>query len=490
LATFVGVGLVTVAYYSWLHITDATVAALTYLLLVLFVATFSRLWVALATSALALNFFFLPPIGTLNIDEPQDWAAFLAFIAVSVVASHLSSIGRAREDELRRLFLFSRDALVEADAHPFRALATHLLERFRLEYVGIFLPNDGGFDRHEGGTGAPRVMPALAELRRIANGSIDDADKVSIIAPNVFVFAAEERRPVWFTPLPRGTETIGLLAIAGRRLENATLNAVASVVAIAVERARLLEQRQQAETARRSVDIKSVLLTSFAHDLRTPLTVARTAVSNLGVPSLTDAQRARQVDIALTGLDRLARLFQNILEMARLDTGAVTPSLRWVHASEVIQAARKQVEPALREHELAIVDRSSNQVVHVDPRLLSTAVAHLLENAAQYSPPGSTITVIREIVSGGVCFSVEDQGEGIEPQDLPRLFERFYRGSRAGRHPSGTGMGLAIVRGLLSAQNGRVWVEHREGGGTRFSLFVPAETRTPTDNDREPAIPV
>ena len=115
--------------------------------------------------------------------------------------------------------------------------------------------------------------------------------------------------------------------------------------------------------------------------------------------------------------------------------------------------------------------------MHVDPRLLAPALAHLLENAAQYSPKGATITVTHEVASAGIGLAVEDEGVGIADKDLPHLFERFYRGGESHRHGSGTGMGLAIVQGLLAAQGGSVRVENRAEGGSRFSIFVPTEIR-------------
>jgi two-component system sensor histidine kinase KdpD len=274
---------------------------------------------------------------------------------------------------------------------------------------------------------------------------------------------------------------MGVLAVAGRRIEPATLNALANVLAIAIERVHLMEQRQQAETSRRSVEIKSALLASLAHDLRTPLTAIQVAVNNLSVSSLTEVQRASQVDVALTGLGRLTKLFQNMLEMARIDANGVTPSVQWVHSSEIVRVARRQVEHALRAHRIESIDHTNDQTVGVDPRLVSTALAHVLENAAQYSPPGSTITVTHELVPGGLRLVVDDEGPGIAAADVPRLFERFYRGSEARRHGSGTGMGLAIVQGLLTAQGGRVWVEPGVERGARFSIFVPAGSRVNID---------
>jgi two-component system sensor histidine kinase KdpD len=219
------------------------------------------------------------------------------------------------------------------------------------------------------------------------------------------------------------------------------------------------------------------LLASLTHDVNTPLTAIRTAVDNVGVTSLTDLQRAGQLDIARRGLDRLTRLFQNILEMARIDAGAVTPSLEWVHPSEIVQAARQQVELGLRAHRVKVMDHTNDWAVRTDPRLLSRVIAHVLENAAHYSPAGSTITVTLELVSGGLRVVVDDEGPGITPADMPRLFERFYRGSKAPSHPSGTGMGLAIVEGLVTALGGHVGIDNRPQSGARFSIFVPAAGR-------------
>lgn len=478
LASLGAIAGLTAMYFSWLRVTNPTTVALSFLLIVLFAAASSRLWVAVtasATAALAFDFFFLPPVGTFNINDPQDWIAFFSFITVSLVASHLSSVARAREHELGRLFDFSRDALLGADGDAFRSLAERIAERFRLEYVGICLPTETGFDRHEAGTLEPRAMPNIDDLRRVANASATGRD-------STVVTVAEARFPVRLVPLRHRTQAIGVLAVAGRRIEPASLNALASVVAIAVERVHLLEQRKQAEASRRSVEIKSALLASLAHDLRTPLTAIRMAVNNLSVSALTEVQRASQADTALTGLERLDRLFQNMLEMARIDAGGITPALGWVHAPEIVEAARAQVEHALGAHKVTVIDQTNQRAVHVDARLLSTALAHVLENAAQYSPPGSTVTVTPELVAGSLRFVVDDDGPGVAAADLPHLFERFYRGSEAQRHAPGTGMGLAIVQGLLNAQGGRVWIENRLERGARCSISVPAASRASVDD--------
>lgn len=389
------------ALYLSLNVTNPTTAARSYLLVVLFVAASSRLWVAVTTSvsaALCLDYFFLPPVGTLNIGNRQDWIAFLSFVVVSLVASRLSSMARDREQELGRLFAFSRDALLGADgsdADLIGSLAHHVAQRFRLDYVAICLPAEAGFDRHEVGTLDVRDVLDAGDIQQVADragrpsgadGRERQAAEDEQGAGDEVLLIARHGKSVWLVPLQRGPHAVGVLAIAGRRIEPGTLKALASAVALAIERVHLLEQRERAVILQRSVELKSALLASLAHDLHTPLTAIRTAVSNLSGSSLTDAQRSGQVEIALTGVERLTRLFQNMLEMARIATGGVAPSLQWVHPSEIMYAARSQVEQALRAHIVRVIDRTNGQAVHVDPQLLSAAVAHLLENAAQYSP--------------------------------------------------------------------------------------------------------
>ena len=159
-------------------------------------------------------------------------------------------------------------------------------------------------------------------------------------------------------------------------------------MAIAIERAQFLEERKAGELTRQSEELKTALLASLGHDLRTPLTAIRVAASNLQAPSLTADERLEQSDLILAEVERLTRLFQNILEMARIDAGAIATEARWAHPSEIVAAARDQVEHTLHPHKLDVhVD--PDVPVRLDPRLTATALAHLLENAAQYAPPNS-----------------------------------------------------------------------------------------------------
>ena len=222
-------------------------------------------------------------------------------------------------------------------------------------------------------------------------------------------------------------------------------------------------------------DLASALLTSFSHDLRTPVTSVRIAVTNLQDLDLSPPERQAQARLALEELDRLTRLFQDILDMARIDAAAVNPKRQWVSPADIVDAAVAHVGPVLAAHTLQI-DADDRSRIEVDPRLTSTALAHVLENAARYSPDSAAITVRAWTSDDGSHFVVRDHGPGLEPSDLQHLFELFYRGEKT-RHATGTGLGLAITRGLLAAEGGRIWCENAPGGGAQFTIVVPSQVR-------------
>ncbi len=234
-------------------------------------------------------------------------------------------------------------------------------------------------------------------------------------------------------------------------------------------------RKREAEEVTQRATLASALLASFSHDLRTPVTSIRVAVTNLQDLSLTSEERQAQADLAVQELDRLTRLFQNILDMGRIQASAVSADRDWISVSEVIDAAVAYVGPALAKRQLQI-DADQNQEVQIDPRLTSVALAHVLENAASYSAQDAPISIGASVSDHAAIFVVEDRGPGLDPVDLEHLFEPFYRGKRT-RHGMGTGLGLAITRGLLSAEGGRIWAENVATGGARFTISVPAAAR-------------
>lgn len=469
-----------------LHVSNAGTISTTYLMVVLLVAATSRLRVAVMTSIaamLCLNFFFLPPLGTLAIAEPHNWVALFAFLAVSLIASNLSAVARARteeavgrRDELARLFDLSRDVLLMTDSREaLTVLARAIARRFDLAFVAVTVPNGDVWDVHEAGT-------LRIDLDRRELSAAFAAAQVTLEFDAYARTYAGHRtttvdgRVIRLVPLRVGTKPIGVLAAAGRPVEPGTLDTLAGVVAIAIERAHLLEERKAAELTRQSEQLKTALLASLSHDLRTPLTAIRVAASNINSVDSSRDERIEQSDLILAEVERLTRLFENVLEMARIDAGAVPTEARWTHPSEIVAAAREQVDHTLRGHRVEVAI-DPDVPVRLDPRLTAAALAHLLENAAQYAPPDSRISIDARLVNDELVIQVGDEGPGLSASDLPHLFDRFYRGSAAGMRKSGTGMGLWIVRGLLALEKGRVWAENRRTGGAQFTIAVPVNVK-------------
>ena len=491
-AGIAAVAVVTLIYVRWLHVSNAAIVSTTFLLIVLVVAATSRLWVPVVTSVAAMlcfNYFFLPPAGTLTIADPQNWIALLAFVAVSLVASHLSAVARARtreavvrRDELARLFDLSRDVLVITESRDaITTLARAIARRFDLEFVAIALPRSNQWDVFDGGAVTVALDPRqLATAFATAQTSLEFDAYARTYAGHRTMEV--DGRAVLVAPLRAGTKPIGLLAASGRSIEAGTLDTLGGVVAIAIERAQFLEERKASELTRQSEQLKTTLLASLGHDLRTPLTAIRVAATNMQAPSLSADDRQAQSALILAEVERLTRLFQNVLEMARIDAGAVSMDTRRVHPSEIVAAALDQVRHTLQQHILDVtVD--PDVPARLDPRLTAAALAHLLENAAQYAPEGSTVQVHASMTDTGLTVSVRDHGPGIATADLAHLFDRFYRGEAAARRASGTGMGLWIARGLLALERGQVWAENCPDGGAQFTIMVPTLPAGPAPVD-------
>ena len=446
---------------------SSTTVALALLLIVLATATVARLRVAIIVSVAAMlmfNFFFLPPVGTLTIADPQNWIALVAFLIVAVIASNLSAAAQdrardaiARRNEVNRLFDLTRDVLLTTEtAGAIDALARHVARRFELRAIAICLPTDRAWQVYQGGEDEIAVDASSLDAALASVSGVCD-ERLSLI------------------PLRHGTKAIGLLATSPQALEPGTLDAVAGVVAIAIERTHFLAERDAAVLVRQKADLAATLLASLSHDLRTPLTAIRVAVENLG-EDLPAEERRAQAGAAVTELERLTRLFQAILDMARIDAAAIPIDRQWVTAADVVDAAIAHVRHAVEGHALR-VDADGEMQVEIDPRMASAALSHLLENAAQYSPADRDVVVRARVTEDGLHVSVTDEGPGLASGEIDQVFDRFYRGRASRRGAFGTGMGLAITRGLLSAVGGRVWAENVPGSGARFSMVVPGRVR-------------
>ena len=483
---------VTVVLLRMVPDVSETTVALALLLVVLGTATMARLGLAIIVSVvamLAFNFFFLPPLGTLTIADPQNWIALFAFLTVAVIASNLSAAAKGREreaiargNEVTRLFDLTRDVLLTTDtATAMETLARQVARRFELSKVAIALPADDGWSIYQGGTSDVAIdVDVLNTALATARGTLEFDARQRAYGGHVRI--GDAQTGVTIVPLRHGVKAMGLLAAVAPDLDLGTLDALGGVVAIAIERTQFLGERDAAELVRQKADLAATLLASLSHDLKTPLTAVRVAVENLR-GELVPEDRKGQADLAAAELGRLSRLFQDILDMARVDASAIVVERQFVTAAEVVDAAMAHVRHAL-DGRTVRVDADSEMAIEIDPRLASGALSHLLENAAQYSPADREIVVTGAAEADGLHVAVIDHGPGLDPGELEHLFERFYRGRTARQLSPGTGMGLAITRGLLAAAGGRVWAENIPGAGAKFSMVVPGRIRHVTVSDR------
>jgi two-component system sensor histidine kinase KdpD len=275
-----------------------------------------------------------------------------------------------------------------------------------------------------------------------------------------------------------GTTSIGVMILVSATLEEKTMEAIAGLVAWTLERARILDEISRTEALKQSNELKAALLSSVSHDLRTPLTSIRASVDSLlHSDTRWDERALREFHLIISEeVIRLTRLIENLLAMARIEAGELRLSKKWELLSEVFHNVNDRCAVAIRHHQVSIDCHESLPAVLIDSRLIAQALSNLIENAAKYSPPGSEIILKAEMKGDDLLISVSDQGPGVAPEETNRLFEKFYRGT----HPQpngGTGMGLAIARGIIEAHNGKVWVESIPGEGATFAFSLKVEQK-------------
>ena len=218
----------------------------------------------------------------------------------------------------------------------------------------------------------------------------------------------------------------------------------------------------------------------MSHDLRTPLTAIRTAVDSLLEESITwEPSALREFHLIISEeVNRLTRLVQNLLEMARIEAGEVKLTRQWESVPEIIDTVLLRCATSLRHHRVRVEPEVTPLLVKVDSRVIAETLVNLVENAARYSPPGTEIDISGRVEEDQLIIRVKDHGMGISSEEIHRVFDKFYRGQHlTGRQTNGTGMGLAIAKGIIQAHGGRIWLDSRVGHGATFSFAVPVESK-------------
>ncbi|MGH9758726.1 MAG: sensor histidine kinase [Candidatus Acidiferrales bacterium] len=451
---------------------NATTVALTYLLAILIVSTAWGLAVAVVMSLVAVaafNFFFLPPVGTFTIADPQNWIALFAFLFVSVISSHLSSRARqrtedasARRREIERLYKFSQQLLVTGNViELLNRIPSQIVNIFEMGAAALFLAEKQKIYRS-----GPEIPQLEAERLRAAAAR----DEPVIDAEN----------SLCLLPVRLGVRTIGSLGISGPPLARQTLEALGNLVAIAMERARAVEQLGQTEATREGERLRTALLDAVTHELRTPLTSIKASVTSLlSNAVLSAAQRYELLTIINEESDRLNRLVGEAAEMSRLDAGDVELRLAPHPIEDLIRNALEQCRGALGSREVRVDVPAGLPRVRADLPRANEVLVHLLMNAQQYSPIEQPITISAELNGDFVITSVADRGAGIDDPERSLIFEKFYRGKDQRYRAQGTGMGLPIAKAIVEAHGGSISVTSQPGSGSVFSFSLPVETRRP-----------
>jgi two-component system sensor histidine kinase KdpD len=463
---------------------------LVFLTAIVAVAVRWGLWPSLFASVLGslfYNFFFLPPLYTFTITDPNNVAAFFFFIGMAVLVSNVAArvrtqavaaMSRARATE--SLYAFSRKlagAGALDDVLWATAYQTALMLKVR---VVLLLP--------EGGTIAVRAGYPPEDM-------LDEADLAAA------KWAWQNDRPAGrgadtlpgakrlFLPMRTGRGAIGVVGIdsdkSGPLLtpdERRLLDALIDQGALAIERVHLVEDVDRVKRAAETDRLRSALLTSISHDLRTPLSSVLGAAGTMRdlSGSLTDAQKAELLGTIIDESERLNRFIANLLDMTRLEAGAVAPNTAPQDLGEIVGSALRRARKILDGHPVALELAADLPMLVLDPVLFEQVLFNLLDNAVKYSPAQAAIRLRAWRDGDRVHLQIFDEGDGIPPQDLEKIFDKFYRAQKGDHVRAGTGLGLAISRGFIEAMHGTIVAANRldrTGACFTISLPVPADTR-------------
>ena len=404
---------------------------------------------------LAFDLLFLPPYGHLKVHDRQDYVSLAVYLLIALVVSVLVStrerrqaLAERRERETRTLYELSSRLLVHDSLQAtLERVATTVRSLFELDGCAILLAGEDG--RH-------RPVAVDGDVAEDARRRLTVPLRTSAAPVGAMVLVADDSRP-----LQLGEQ------------EQRVLSAFANQAALAVERDRQQEERAQAKALAETDRLRTALLNSVSHDLRTPLASIKASASSLLDPTIdwSPPQRREFLEIIDQESDRLTRLVHNLLDMSRIEVGALDPRLVETALPDitgpVVRLARSKTDQPIR------VDVPDDlPAILVDPVRLDQVLTNLLDNARRYAG-GEAVTVQGRAVEGRVELRVVDHGPGIPEAERERVFDQFYRLRRNGRTPpDGTGMGLAISRGIVEALGGTIRVEATPGGGATFVVSL------------------
>jgi two-component system sensor histidine kinase KdpD len=459
------------AAFSLLRV-NSLIAGFAYVLVVLVVAAkwgLAESFLTSVASMLCLNYFFLPPVLSLTIADPQNWVALFVFLVTAITASKLSSNARQRADEaqarrveVERLYQFSRSLML---IDTIRDLGVLIAEQVKQHFGFSSVVFCDGLTGEFSMTGAPDEDLEQQVLRDIAVGGA-----------TWFVWRKESTAKgieVIVAPVSLGGKIVGSIGAIGPAVSEPALQAIANMVGIAVERARQQDAASRMEAARQNERLRGILLDALAHDFTTPLTSIKGAITAVRSAYQHEAEEDDLLEVVEEESDKLTGMIDETVAMARIEPGRARIQRRQLCIMNLVRSSVDRLKSLLDGRPLDIQIHEGISPVTADPDMIGLALRQLIGNAVKYSPPGSIIAISAIQADDTVTVRVRDQGPGIPENELESIFERFYRGNRTQNSVAGTGMGLSVARDIINAHQGRLWAENRAEGGAQFSFSLP-----------------
>ncbi|MDH6256652.1 sensor histidine kinase KdpD [Bradyrhizobium sp. BR13661] len=442
---------------------------------------------ATVAASLSYNFFFLPPIYTFTITDPTNVAAFVLFMVVAMIVSNVAArvrtqadtaIGRIRTTE--QLYAFSRKLAGTATLDDVLWASAYQIALMLKVRVVLLLPEDGLLTVKSGYPPEDQLDQADLAAANWAWSNDRSAGRGSDTLPGAKRL---------FLPMRTGRGPIGVIGIDNDRTgplltpdQRRLLDALVDQGALAIERVLLVEDMDRVKRTVESERLRSALLTSISHDLKTPLASVLGAASTMRdlAGALSDTEKRDLLATVIDESERLNRFIANLLDMTKLESGAIVPNTALHDLSEIVGSALRRASKILTSHKVELVLAADLPMLQLDAVLFEQVLFNLLDNAAKYSPAETAISIKSERERNQVILQIADEGAGIPPDELESVFDKFYRVQKGDHVRPGTGLGLAISRGFVEAMHGTITAANRgdrSGAVITIRLPVPAQTQ-------------
>jgi two-component system sensor histidine kinase KdpD len=463
-------------------LTGPRVPGLVFLVAVVVLALFvgrGPVLLAGALSALAWNFFFLPPRFTFTIAHAEDATLFITYFVVALVLGQLVARIRAQGDAERRreerstaLYELTREFAEAGSRDEVVWQLVGQVNRVFRAPAAVSLPVGDKLAPH------PDSALALSEKELSVSDWAFRHRKTAGRFTDTLPGAGALHLPMATEQKVFGVVAVALTGESLPLVQRDLLEAFARQAALVLDRIELRTAAEQTRLLAESERLGRALLNSISHELRTPLAASASAASALADADAAPHEHRRLLVAEIQEANaRLNRIVGNLLDVARLESGKIVPRLDWYDARDLVQTTVRELQRELATHPVKLEIRAEPMLARFDFSLVQHALANLLVNAATHTPPGTPVEVEAQFAEGGVILSVADRGPGISSEMLPRIFDKFFRAPNA--PVGGSGLGLTIAKGFVEAQGGTITAANRPGGGAIFSLRLPQSEKCP-----------